>query len=192
MTDTSESLLIEALDAYDHLCMKTGYQGDYDTAAVRAHLASKPQVDNADEGTRAGLETIAAGGDIRYKALKLQRDGYSKIIDSLESELAALRAAQPAAVTPHQFQSDEADTALLVAYTPTLYPGERPWYFNLTTLRNSGDVVLTVRAPHYPGKNNSGETSSVRFTRDMWEEFVKHLPEGTKMYEAIQFLDGQM
>jgi len=34
-------LLREALDAYDHIVVKTGYQGDFDTSAGRAHLARK-------------------------------------------------------------------------------------------------------------------------------------------------------
>jgi len=36
-------LLREALDAYDHIVVKTGYQGDFDTSAGRAHLARKEQ-----------------------------------------------------------------------------------------------------------------------------------------------------
>ena len=33
--------LRECADAYDHIVVKTGYQGDFDTSAGRAHLARK-------------------------------------------------------------------------------------------------------------------------------------------------------
>jgi hypothetical protein len=94
----------------------------------------------------------------------------------------------------HKFQPDEKDTHLLLAYTPTHYIPPYPWYINLTMLRNQGDVVLTVRAEtnHKKEPREMGETSSVRFTREMWRQFVKDIEAANRIYEATDYLDSCM
>ena len=97
----------------------------------------------------------------------------------------------PQVETPskHCRQASETDTHLLCAYTPGLYAGHYPWYFNLTMIRMQGDVILTVRLPTVYGAG-PGDTSSVRFTRDMWEEFYKNVERANKVFEATDYLDS--
>lgn len=115
--------------------------------------------------------------------------------------LDAIAAAMLAAVTPqsrcmeldHQLAPSE-DTKLLAAFTPSDYIPPYPWYINLTMVRLNGDVVLTVRAPTGGDmrgfeSRRCGDTSSVRFTRDMWREFVKQVAEANVVWEATDYLD---
>lgn len=83
----------------------------------------------------------------------------------------------------------EIDTKVLFAFTPTNYNGDYPWFFNLTMVRLCGDVVLMVRLPTIAG-GPCGEVASVRFTREMWREFVKSIPAANKVFEATSYLDA--
>lgn len=83
----------------------------------------------------------------------------------------------------------DSDLNLLAAYTPTHYSGEYPPYFNLTMVRMKGDVLLTVRLPAGRG-NPPGDATNVRFTREMWKEFVSQITEANKVYEAADYLDS--
>lgn len=90
---------------------------------------------------------------------------------------------------PHSFAPTETDTKLLHAWTGVAYLYPPLW--NLTMLRMAGDVVLTVRLPA-PEPRTMGAFSSVRFTREMWREFARQLPEFMKVYDAADYLDGEM
>ena len=98
-------------------------------------------------------------------------------------------------VSSHRLMPEETDTHLLAAHTPVHYIPPYPWYINFTMVRMKGDVVLTVRAPtdgDMRGFENRrmGETSSVRFTREMWREFVKQVAEANRVWEATDYLDS--
>lgn len=93
--------------------------------------------------------------------------------------------------TAHQLQPRETDTLLLDAHTPEFYAGHYPPYINLTMVRMKGDVVLTVRAPSVHGAP-AGETSSVRFTRELWREFVESVARADKKFQAADFLDATL
>lgn len=95
-------------------------------------------------------------------------------------------------ISPHQLQPTEKDTHVLAAYTPEHYYPPYPWYINFTMVRMKGDVVLTVRAPTVTDVDprQMGETASVRFTRDMWREFVKQVEKANTCWEAADYLDS--
>lgn len=97
-------------------------------------------------------------------------------------------------MSTHQLTPSEKDTHLLAAHTPEHYYPPYPWYINFTMVRMKGDVVLTVRAPTVTDvePRQMGETSSVRFTREMWREFVKQVEVANKVWEATDYLDGLM
>ena len=94
-----------------------------------------------------------------------------------------------AAARSHELQPAEKDLHLLFTHTTTNYAGSYPPYINLTMIRMKGDVVLTVRLPTVFGAP-PGQTSSVRFTRDMWRDFIKGIEKANTIYEAADFLDG--
>ncbi len=110
-------------------------------------------------------------------------------VSSMAGELGF--AVPPQGSAEHSVKSDERDTCLLEAWTATSYPGDYPPYFNFTMVRMRGDVVLTVRLPTAFGQP-PGATSSVRFTREMWKEFVKALLSADRVFAAKDFLDSQL
>lgn len=89
----------------------------------------------------------------------------------------------------HALANSETDTKLLSAWTPSFYAGSHPPFINLTMVRMKGDIVLTVRLPTVHGAP-PGATSSVRFTREMWRDFLKASAEANQVYEACDALDG--
>jgi hypothetical protein len=101
-------------------------------------------------------------------------------------------------MSEHDLKPTETDTQVLAAFTPTGYVPPYPWYVNFTMVRLKGDVLLTVRAPtvlpsdmRMEGRQ-PGETRSVRFTREMWREFVKQVAEANRVWEACDSLDAMV
>lgn len=97
----------------------------------------------------------------------------------------------------------EEETKFLGAFTPDkkMAAGYQLEYWNLTMVRLKGDVVLTVRRPssfsHYVESKNKreavwhpGVVSSVRFTHDLWRNFVAGINEANKVFEACDELDN--
>jgi hypothetical protein len=79
------------------------------------------------------------------------------------------------------------DEKLLGAWTGVahLYPP----LWNAKIVRSCGDVVLTVRSPA-PEPATEGSWSTVRFTREMWREFMAKVNEINKVAEAADYMDG--
>lgn len=88
----------------------------------------------------------------------------------------------------HQLSDNETDTMLLWAHTATGY-ANYPWYLNLTMSRHAGHVLITARLPTPDGKA-AGSTSCVRFTREMWREFMEAVEAADKRFKAADDLDS--
>ena len=84
-------------------------------------------------------------------------------------------------VDPHQFAPEETDKLLLGAWTG--FENPYPQYFNATMVRMKGHVILSMRL-------HGGACSSVRFTREAWNEFAKEFEAMNRKYQAADDLDA--
>jgi len=91
----------------------------------------------------------------------------------------------------HALTTKEIDTKLLAAWTPERYAGKYPPYINMTMVRMQGDVLLTVRLPTVFAAA-AGATSSVRFTRETWREFMNLIESANRVFKACDELDAMM